>query len=455
MKNSIFVQIASYRDPQLIPTILDLLTNAQHPENLHTSVCWQHGDDETLSIFINNDFALVKTEKDNRVHNFPVHYLTRNGATFSIIDVPFPKTKGACWARNTIQQLYDNEMFTLQIDSHHRFIKYWDQVLIDMLESLRRQGAQKPVLTAYPLSFDPDNDPDARSYDPLKITFHKFAHKGYLILKSELISNWQALKTPIPARFYAAGFAFADGSFAVEVQHDPEYFFHGEEINIAVRAFTHGYSLFHPHCPVTWHEYIRKKKKKMWDDHSAENKEKNLIESAWYERDQLSHKRNRILFGIDGEDQSQIDFGKYGLGTVRTLHQYEEYAGISFANRGVHQDTLDGKPPPNTILYTTADEWKKAFFRSNDIPILVHKSELGDIEDDFDFFYVGVHDAQGTELYRKDLNRDDIQKYLQTEWISYNLEFLTDQKIPISYTFWTHSASKGWIKYIKKDIGYF
>jgi len=31
---SIFVQIASYRDPELIPTIKDLIEKAHHPENL-------------------------------------------------------------------------------------------------------------------------------------------------------------------------------------------------------------------------------------------------------------------------------------------------------------------------------------------------------------------------------------------------------------------------------------
>ena len=31
--NSIFVQIAAFRDPQLLPTIRDCISNADHPEN--------------------------------------------------------------------------------------------------------------------------------------------------------------------------------------------------------------------------------------------------------------------------------------------------------------------------------------------------------------------------------------------------------------------------------------
>ena len=48
---------------------------------------------------------------------------------------------------------------------------------------------------------------------------------------------------------------FADGKFCKEVLYDPHYLFHGEEINLTVRAFTHGYDLFHPHKPVVYHEY--------------------------------------------------------------------------------------------------------------------------------------------------------------------------------------------------------
>lgn len=63
---------------------------------------------------------------------------------------------------------------------------------------------------------------------------------------------------PVPARFYSGHFTFADGIFAEEVQHDPTFYFHGEEITIAVRAYTHGYDSFHPHKILAWHEYTRK-----------------------------------------------------------------------------------------------------------------------------------------------------------------------------------------------------
>ena len=43
----IFVQIASYRDPQLIPTINSMLETAKHPENVVIGVARQfHPDDK-------------------------------------------------------------------------------------------------------------------------------------------------------------------------------------------------------------------------------------------------------------------------------------------------------------------------------------------------------------------------------------------------------------------------
>ena len=48
-KGKIFVQIASYRDPELLPTIEDMLQKAKNPENLvfgrseeHTSELQSH-----------------------------------------------------------------------------------------------------------------------------------------------------------------------------------------------------------------------------------------------------------------------------------------------------------------------------------------------------------------------------------------------------------------------------
>ena len=46
--SSIFIQIASYRDPELKNTLRDCLANAKYPENLVFCICWQHDETEDL-----------------------------------------------------------------------------------------------------------------------------------------------------------------------------------------------------------------------------------------------------------------------------------------------------------------------------------------------------------------------------------------------------------------------
>jgi hypothetical protein len=459
MDNTIFVQIASYRDPQLIPTLTDLINNANHPELIRAVVCWQHGADETIEDFLDKKFDVVNSET---VLDDDVHVLTLNGATIELIDLHYLKTNGACWARNKIQQHYKKEKYTLQLDSHHRFIQGWDTVLIDMLESVR-DVSPKPLLTAYVSSFDPQNDPAARIQEPWKMDFDRFIPEGTHFTRPSTIDDWKTRTKPIHARFYSAHFAFADGIFAEEVQHDPQFFFHGEEVSIGVRAYTHGYDLYHPNIVVCWHEYTRAGRVKVWDDHTTQQKQKGKISEDWWEKNVNSHKRNRILFGMDGEDQSQIDFGKYGFGTVRTVKDYEEFSGVAFKYRGVQQCVLDRTEPTLTgyKTYDSAEEWKSTISRSNDIRVCIHKNDLNTLDDqgnvmiidDYDFCYVGCHDEYGSEIYRKDLSASEIKEYLKGEWIDYRFIYMSPpDRIAKTYTVWPHSASKDWLKKIDKIV---
>ena len=277
----IFIQIASYRDPQLIHTIRDCDMKASDPSKLVYSIAWQHSNDDEWD-------QLYEFKDDSR---------------FKVVDINYKDSKGACWARNQLQQNYDGEQYTLQIDSHHRFVQDWDLELIGMYNQLKEKGHEKPLLTGYVSSFDPENDPAGRIQTPWKMNFDRFIPEGAVFFLPASIDNYKQLTEPIPARFYSAHFAFTTGDFVKEVPHDPEYYFHGEEISIGVRAYTWGYDLFHPHKVVAWHEYTRKGRKKQWDD-----------DPVWVTRNNNCHKRNRKLFEMDGEVKD-VDFGIYDFGT--------------------------------------------------------------------------------------------------------------------------------------------
>ena len=383
--------------------------------------------------------------------------MTFEGACLKVIDVPHHESQGACWARHSIQQLYNKEKYTLQIDSHHRFVEDWDIVSIEMLESLRSDECKKPLLTAYLPSFDPDNDPNGRTQEAWEMAFDKFMPEGAVFFTPHKIENWEELDNPVKARFYSAHFCFTDGVFADEVQHDPEYFFHGEEISIAARAYTNGYDLFHPHKIIAWHEYTRKNRNKFWGDHTPETKKEGLVKLDWTERNSSSLKRNRILFGMDGEDPSQIDFGKYGFGEKRSLRDYEEYVGVLFECRGVQQYIIDKRSPPNVFEYSTEKKWKESFLISNDIRILFNRADIGNHEE-YKFIYIGVHDYNGKEIYRKDLDSSEITKYFKnSKWIDYQLSCLTDE-LPETYTIWPviedNDGNSVWLEKIIRHVKY-
>jgi hypothetical protein len=389
-----FVQIAAYRDPELNNTLENMLANADNPDKLVICIAHQYGDDEWDN--------LDKYKDDKR---------------FKILSIKAEEAKGACWARNLIQQEYNNEEYTLQLDSHHRFVEHWDTKLIDMYENLRKNGSNKPLLTSYISSYDPKNDPQGRADKPWGMKFDRFTPEGVVFF----LPYWLDEKplNPIPARFYSAHFAFTTGLFAEEVQHDPELYFHGEEISIAVRAYTWGYDLFHPNKVIAWHEYTRKGRTKHWDNHSD-----------WGETNKASHERMRKLLGVDGElctPCNKRSFKGYDVGEVRSITDWEEYAGIRFSDRAVRQSTLDNElPGQNTDPYN---------------PKFKHAIDLfgGDFkEDDYTFAAVILEDEEGNLLYRKDEQRFKPKDDWFTIWVEANV-----QK-PYKWIVWAHSEAKGW-----------
>jgi hypothetical protein len=404
----IFVQIASYRDPQLIPTIENMLENAKRPKNIVIGVARQFHPEDGFD-------DLSKYEKDKR---------------FRILNIPYTESKGVCWARHQVQQLYGGEEYTLQIDSHMRFEKNWDDEMIKMIKQLQKKGHKKPLLTGYVSSFDPENDPAGRVTEPWRMVFDRFTPEGVVFFLPETIPGWKEMKEPIPARFYSAHYCFTLGEFSTEVQHDPEFYFHGEEISISVRAYTHGYDLFHPHKVLVWHEYTRKGRTKQWDD-----------DKEWHLRNTACHIKNRQLLGVDGETFNG-DYSEW-FGTERTVQDYEKYAGIRFETRGIQQETIDKKYPPNTYNFETEQDWKNSFST-----IFKHCIDINYVsvpEKDYEYWVVAFHDENDETLYRRDADINEINGFFRDPdgYCKVWREFNTTKK-PKYWVVWPYSTSKGW-----------
>ena len=291
-KEEIFIQIASYRDPELGDTLNSLYLKAQFKQRLKFSICWQH----------------------SKMEEFPK--LSIPIKQINIIDIDYKDSKGANWARSINQQFYNNEEYSLIIDSHLRFVQNWDIKLINLHKILKKKGIDKPLITGYPPPYDPTSYPQGRLNSPLKMYVEGY-EKGLLIKFAGFpIPCWRWITEPIRAEFLALGFLFSEGLFNREIKIDPHIYFYGDEITTGLRSFCHGYDFFHPHILICWHNYSRDLRIGHWDNHKK-----------WETDDRKSYRRVREIL-------SGKNILNYPIGTLRRIEDYENLISFKLIQNG-------------------------------------------------------------------------------------------------------------------------
>jgi hypothetical protein len=403
----IFIQIAAYRDAELLPTLRDCVAQAADARRLRFGICWQRSDEETLGEFAH----------DKRVRVF---------------ELPAERSRGACWARQQTQALFRGEEYTLQLDSHHRFAPGWDELVVQMFVGLRRCGSAKPLITSYAPIYNPAKEPGGRTQEPLRLRFNGFSPDGPFAVMPETMDEYLSQTEPEPARFFSAHFAFTRGEFCREVQYDPQLYFFGEEPSIAMRAFSHGYDLFHPHRVVVWHHYGREASPKHWADHRRS-----------HFRNELSMRRFRRMVeeGLGGISGEQSLLHPYGLGTLRGLRDYELYTGVSFELRGATRHAMKALPPPEPDPPVSREAWQSMLLLPYEVLVPLSKEEVDGSADQYDFVFVGAHSVQGEELTRYDLRDDELQQALRNG--CHRLHFVAAEQ-PASWTVWPYLRHSGW-----------
>ncbi len=408
----IFVSIASYRDQQLEPTIRDCIMKARHPQRLRFGICWQHGDDEQPLPFAHHPHV-------------------------RILDVDWRESRGACWARAEIMKLWQGEDFFMQIDSHCRFATAWDERMIATME---RTGSERPLLSTYASGFTPSTDGTIERLGghPQLMAIESFTPDGLPQLKPVDIPDWQTRTTPMRARFLAAGFLFTLGTFVKEVGYDPDLYFFGEEIAMTLRAFTHGYDLYHPNEVLVWHDYVRAYAKRHWDDHT----EAQQPARDWSKLDAPSREKIRRLLSDEAVES-------YGLGPLRTLADYETFAGLSFHERKVQDYTRRLFEPPNPPI---DPGWTREIYTWM-VRILIDPQHLPPAAfEQPAFWYVTLHDQEGREIYRRDFPGSEFATVTGTEAkIALVCEFESGI-LPVSWTIWPVSTSSQWLSKVKGTL---
>ncbi|WP_431910253.1 GlcNAc-transferase family protein [Micromonospora carbonacea] len=301
---TIFVSVASYRDPELVATVQDCLAKADRPDRLRIGVNWQHADGEDVSAL-------------------------RGDARIRIVEFDAAESRGACWARAEVMRLYDGEDHFLQIDSHTRFAPGWDS---RVLRHAAATGAAKPIVTSYLPAYEPGTE-CVGTGEPTVMVCESFTDDGIPLFGQRAIDGWRQLAAPPRARFVSAHFLFAPGSFVAEVPYDPRVYFMGEEISLTVRAYTWGYDLFHLPDLLAWHYYLREEGAKHWTDHTEAGAGK-----PWWARDRAS--RRRVVTMLRNPTP-----GPWGCGPARTVADYERYAGIGFRSATSSPECRSGAEP--------------------------------------------------------------------------------------------------------------
>jgi len=308
---SIFISIASYQDPLLVSTIYSAYQNANDKDALVFGVCDQSDNPDNIL-----DIEFAKQ----------IHY--------DHVDPLF--AKGPCWARHRAQSFFQDEDYFLQIDSHTQFSPGWDEKFITELNKIESMGASddyfaKPIITSYPRSFEVldfekglfrlntgDKHTQVITYRKDSL-FLRGSFSRQIGIPTKCLDNTHAY-------LMAAGCIFVRGSFVKEIPYDGNYYFYGEELSMALRAFTHGYSFFHiPDVPL-FHLYTDLSnipRKLHWDP--EDDKDRAI---KWNELEKKSLDRLDDLFAGKIEDSM-------GLGTKRTLADYASLSGIDLEQKKV------------------------------------------------------------------------------------------------------------------------
>jgi hypothetical protein len=223
---TIFVSIASYKDPEFIPTVNDCLNRAKYPERIKIGLHLQDTK-EILEKYNNNNIKILKTLSE--------------------------EAEGCGWARNEImKKLYNNEDYFFLVDSHTRFKQNWDVEYIHRLESLPNNA----VISVFPRDYQFDESYEQYSkktiptiYIPNDIPFvGNFIgpHKQKLCKKPfEKVMN------------ISGGNTFGPGSMVQALALD-EYKFYGhqEQEIYSLLLYTSGYDIYAINSNIVWHKYF-------------------------------------------------------------------------------------------------------------------------------------------------------------------------------------------------------
>lgn len=226
---TILIKIVSYRDTELLKTVVSALFHASDAERIRFAIVTQVGPESRR--------ALEPFDGDDR---------------FRILEVPWQEARGIGWARNITDGMRGNEDFSLQIDAHSRFAPGWDESLLGQWDAL---GDPRGVLSCYPGEYQ---IVDERQVDLVEAAPHRLRVTRLDAAGIPLQDADGRVQGLSPTELVAGGFQFAPGALCTELPQLSAVL-RGDEPVQALRLFTHGYNVYVPEDIPLFHLYAKDK----------------------------------------------------------------------------------------------------------------------------------------------------------------------------------------------------
>ncbi len=304
--DTIFIGIAAMNEIDVVQTIENALDMAKYPDQLSFGV-WNH-----------NTYGQDLDYKHPQVRVVNVHY---------------PISLGLGVGRACVSALYNNETYYYQIDAHMLFQKDWDDILVTAHKNLEKV-TEKPIISYFGQMWWTDDEGVIQGYNQdsdvigLPITYspdHRSFGLPINIGHPEGAAMWNATDKDYLEHYnIQGGFLFTKAEFLTEVGYDPQLMFFGEELLLAMRAWTRGYRIFVIKPPVQWHKDRWGSKKHPQERDLVENTQRppSTPEGAvWDSRQNASMIRTQQIF------RGEI-LGHWGAPTKELLDQYLEVSKL-------------------------------------------------------------------------------------------------------------------------------
>ncbi len=307
---SIFVNICSYRDNLLTPTIESLLATESGRNKIIYGIFEQTDHEDSL-------------EKKNP------EIIAHPRVRYKRIDAKY--SDGVMWARHMNSLQLQEEDFQYQIDSHMLFDKDWDhQLILDYNQARKIANTDKIILSAGCKNYDLHKNVITKHILDEDVTTELKYFQFDKSLRLHAHGPWKkATETVMPGIHICAGNFFTTSKWIKDVGYNTKIFFEGEEQVLSLSSFIAGYKIFH-HRSIKVYHYLSS------SNHQSKQTINPIDVNTIARRQEIS--ANELIDYIYSIDES-------------VLEDYRKHTGVDYINRKLEERciTRHMSPPEGVI----------------------------------------------------------------------------------------------------------